>query len=235
MRRLRELAPGVLVATSDLYLTNSTVIAHQGSALLVDPAVLPSELEQLTDELEELGLEVELGFSTHPHWDHLLWPPRLAGVPRYAAARTVEAIAAYPQMTVGALRDVSARWYAEWDVDLFAKVAPLDGDTLSWSGPPARVIVHDAHAPGHAALHFPDLRLLLAGDMASDVEKPGLDWDLPYDQREAYLEGLAALETADPVELFVPGHGHPGDGAELRRRLAADRAYVEALPPGRPA
>jgi hypothetical protein len=27
---------------------------------------------------------VVAGFSTHPHWDHLLWHPRLGDVPRYA-------------------------------------------------------------------------------------------------------------------------------------------------------
>lgn len=227
--RFQEVAEGVLVATSDLYLTNTTAVVHRGRVLLVDPAVLPTELDQLAEELAERGLEIELGFATHPHWDHLLWPPRLAGVPRFAAARTVEAIAAYPAMTHGALQEVSERWYTRWDLDLFAKVQPLGGESLDWSGPRARVIVHDGHAPGHAALHFPDLALLVAGDMVSDVEKPGLDDRLPGDQRQAYLDGLAALESAAPVELFIPGHGHPGDAAELRRRLAADRAHLAAL------
>lgn len=30
--------------------------------------------------------EVAAGFSTHPHWDHLLWHARLGEVPRYATA-----------------------------------------------------------------------------------------------------------------------------------------------------
>jgi glyoxylase-like metal-dependent hydrolase (beta-lactamase superfamily II) len=232
VNRLRELAPGVLVATSDLYLTNSTLIVHEDRALLIDPAVLPSELEQLADEVAGHGIQVELGFGTHAHWDHVLWPSSLASVPRFAAPRTIAAIEAYPEMTRGALREVSARWYAQWDLEQFAKLRPLESETLSWSGPHARVIVHDAHAPGHAALHFPELELLVAGDMVSDVELPGLDWDQPYDQLQAYLGGLNALGSAEPVRLFIPGHGRPGDGDELRRRLDADRTYIGALERG---
>jgi hypothetical protein len=31
------------------------------------------------------------------------------------------------------------------------------------------------------------------------------------------------------VSLVVPGHGSPGDAAELRARLDADRRYLDAL------
>ena len=31
------------------------------------------------------------------------------------------------------------------------------------------------------------------------------------------------------VRQVVPGHGHIGDAAELRRRLAADSGYLDAL------
>ena len=33
------------------------------------------------------GQPVVAGFSTHPHWDHLLWHARLGATPRYATAR----------------------------------------------------------------------------------------------------------------------------------------------------
>jgi hydroxyacylglutathione hydrolase len=37
------------------------------------------------------------------------------------------------------------------------------------------------------------------------------------------------------VRQVVPGHGHVGDAAELRRRLALDAAYLDALAAGKPA
>ena len=52
--------------------------------ILVDPGIDGSELNQLADDLDGLGLPVVAGFSTHPHWDHLLWHSRFGDVPRYA-------------------------------------------------------------------------------------------------------------------------------------------------------
>ena len=56
----------------------------EGGLILVDPGIDGSELNQLADDLDRLGLPVVAGFSTHPHWDHLLWHPRFGAVPRYA-------------------------------------------------------------------------------------------------------------------------------------------------------
>ena len=38
--------------------------------------------------------------------------------------------------------------------------------------------------------------------------------------------------TSAAVEIVVPGHGHVGDGPEFRRRVAADRAYLDAVAAG---
>jgi glyoxylase-like metal-dependent hydrolase (beta-lactamase superfamily II) len=52
--------------------------------ILVDPGIDGSDLKQLADDLDRLGIPVVAGFSTHPHWDHLLWHSRFGDVPRYA-------------------------------------------------------------------------------------------------------------------------------------------------------
>ena len=59
--------------------------------ILVDPGIDGSELNQLADDLDRLGIPVVGGFSTHPHWDHLLWHARFGDVPRYEAI-TVKAM-----------------------------------------------------------------------------------------------------------------------------------------------
>ena len=55
--------------------------------ILVDPGIDGSDLNQLADDLDWLGIPVVAGFSTHPHWDHLLWHSRFGDVPRYATPR----------------------------------------------------------------------------------------------------------------------------------------------------
>jgi hydroxyacylglutathione hydrolase len=69
-----EIAPGVFVATAEMYTTTTTVVAGaDGGCLLVDPAVTVADLAALADWLSARGLRPVAGWSTHPHWDHLLW------------------------------------------------------------------------------------------------------------------------------------------------------------------
>ena len=95
------------------------------------------------------------------------------------------------------------------------------------------MIAHEAHAPGHGALWVQGKGLFIAGDMVSDIEIPTLDLE-SSDPVGDYEEALNRYEQiAREVVSFVPGHGTPGDGAELRRRLAADRRYLAGLVSGR--
>ena len=55
--------------------------------MLIDPEVRGDEMTCLANDLRELGQTVVAGFSTHPHWDHLLWHARLGAAPRYGTAR----------------------------------------------------------------------------------------------------------------------------------------------------
>jgi glyoxylase-like metal-dependent hydrolase (beta-lactamase superfamily II) len=58
------------------------VVRGEDGLILVDPGIDGSELHQLADDLDGLGIPVVAGFSTHPHWDHLLWHARFGDVPR---------------------------------------------------------------------------------------------------------------------------------------------------------
>jgi glyoxylase-like metal-dependent hydrolase (beta-lactamase superfamily II) len=111
-------------------------------------------------------------------------------------------------------------------LELVALVTPLPAG----GGPvPGDVIEHEAHAVGHAALLLADRGVLVAGDMLSDVLIPLLDVRRPG-QVEAYAASLDRLEEAAAhVEVVIPGHGVVARGPEVAARLAADRAYVDAL------
>jgi glyoxylase-like metal-dependent hydrolase (beta-lactamase superfamily II) len=235
LRRLIEHVPGVLVATSDMYMTNTTVVVAGSRCLVIDAGLLPGELRALEAELADRGLTVEAGVSTHAHWDHVLWSAGLGDPPRFAGRKTIETLARSRETMVDdQMRGSGARWYARWDTELVARLTEIPSDqSVPWSGPRAIFIQHDGHVPGHCAVHFPELGVLAAADMVSDVELPGLDWD-QTDQPASYLAGLDALAAVTPVRLFIPGHGRAGDGDALKSRLENDRRYVEELIAGSP-
>jgi glyoxylase-like metal-dependent hydrolase (beta-lactamase superfamily II) len=225
---VHEVASGVYVATAESYTTTTTIVAgDDGYCLLVDPAVSVAELAALARWLGERGLRPAAGWSTHPHWDHLLWSRALGDVPRYATPR---AAAAAARERAGLVADVQESAPGH-DLTLFGQVVALPGGEIGWPGPRAVVYPHDAHAPGHGAVFLPDSGVLIAGDMCSDIEIPLPDLDAP-DPFGGYRAGLGTLAAIPGVTAVVPGHGHPGDVAEFRRRLAADRAYLDAVADG---
>jgi len=220
MRRVSEVATGVLVATSRRELTTSTIVVSGRDAVLIDPAWEPDELTGLADLLDARGLHVSAGFATHAHHDHLLWHPRFGAAPRWASPRTVSLA---NQHRLQLLAELGPDWPPELAA-VFGEVRPAEPETEPAAGEDIVLINHDGHAPGHSALWLPHRRVLIAGDMLSDVELP-----LPLDPDDL-PSYLAALELLAPyvaqAEVVVPGHGHPGRPAE---RLAADRRYLDTL------
>ena len=223
-----EVAPGVYVATAQQYTTTTTIITGaDGGCLLVDPAVSVAELGALARWLRARGLRPVAGWSTHPHWDHLLWSRELGDASRYATPRAVEVTAReLPGLIAGAEESSPGH-----DLSVFGRLRPLAGDEVDWPGPRAVCYAHGAHAPGHGALFLPDTGVLIAGDMCSDIEIPLPDLDAA-DPFGGYRAGLGTLASVPGVRVVIPGHGHAGDRGEYRRRIAADFGYLDAIETG---
>jgi glyoxylase-like metal-dependent hydrolase (beta-lactamase superfamily II) len=232
---LRQVAEGVLIHQSEFLQSNAVVVHGRAGVLLIDPGIQGDEIACLANDLSDSGQPVVAGFSTHPHWDHLLWHARLGEAPRYGTARC----AAY-------MRDLlsDAGWKArvaeglppeiaeEIPLDLLGLITGLPAETtrIPWDGPQIRIIEHQAHAPGHAALLIEERGVLVAGDMLSDVLIPMLDLNDTADPIEDYLAALRLLEgAADDVDVLVPGHGSIGGADQVHARIDQDRAYVHAL------
>lgn len=189
----REITDGVLVATSRREALSSIAILGGGQALVIDPGWESDELEALAAGLARRGLEVCAGFATHAHHDHLLWHPGLGQAPRWASAGTARTA----REERAGLRDALGEGFPAELTALMGQVRPLPvPERLPAAAvPPGRTVellVHDAHAPGHTALWLPEQRVLIAGDMLSDVEIP-----LPYTAQNL-LPYRAALERLAP-------------------------------------
>src|SRR5262249_35826517 len=162
------------------YVTNSTVVSDgDGGCLVIDPAVTVADLAGLAADLRSLALTPPMGFATHPHWGHLLWRAWLGDIPRFRSALTVSgrgrgraplivAVAGRERARLIEGVRLSAPGH---DLNLFGQLSPLDPpDAIAWDGPRAVVVTHQAHAPGHSAVFFPESGTLVAGDMCSDIE-----------------------------------------------------------------
>jgi glyoxylase-like metal-dependent hydrolase (beta-lactamase superfamily II) len=229
---LTQVAEGVLIHKSEFVQTNTVVVHSRAGVLVIDPGVHSAELACLADDLRRMGRPVVAGFSTHPHWDHLLWDPRLGVAPRYGTARG--AAAARDQLSAGVAHIARAAGIPEQvPLDLLGLITGLPTGTaqIPWDGPQVRIIEHEAHAPGHAALLIEDRGVLIAGDMLSDVSIPLLDFNNDTaDPIEDYLAALRLLEGVAPdVDCFVPGHGSIGGADRIHARIDQDRRYVHAL------
>lgn len=235
---LTQVAEGVLTHQSELIQNNAVVVPGQAGALLIDPGLTGDQMTCLSSDLSEMGQPVVAGFSTHPHWDHVLWHAKLGEAPRYGTARCaahmrdVRADADWQSRAAEALPPEIAE---ETPLHLYGLITGLPAGTVQipWDGVEVRIIEHSAHAPGHAALLIEERGVLVAGDMLSDVFVPMLDFNGTKDPVEDYLAGLRLLEgVADDVDVVIPGHGSVGGADQLRARIEQDRAYVLALRDG---
>jgi glyoxylase-like metal-dependent hydrolase (beta-lactamase superfamily II) len=235
---LRQVAEGVLIRESEFCQSNAVVVQGRAGVLLIDPGLHDYEMAALANDLRELGQPVVAGFATHPHWDHLLWHTLLGAAPRYGTARCAAAAAtirdrlsdAREKARIAELIPPDIAEQMQWD--LLGLITGLAAETaqIPWDGPLIRIIEHQAHAPGHAALLIEERGVLVAGDMLSDVLMPMFDLNGTTDPIEDYLAALRLLESvAGDVDVVVPGHGSVGGADQIRARIDQDRAYVDAV------
>ena len=232
-----QIAEGVFTHESEFIHSNSVVVEGQDGVLLIDPGITADEMESLADELRRLGKPVVAGFATHPDWDHALWHANFGDVPRYGTARCAAALSdllSLPDWKAQVAGMLPPEYAEAIPMDLFGRITalPAGASRVPWDGPTVRILEHQAHAPGHAALVVEERGVLVAGDMLSDILIPFLDLDAsdPIDDYAAALQMFEGL--AGDVVAVVPGHGSVAGPDQLRARIEQDRAYLRALRDG---
>jgi glyoxylase-like metal-dependent hydrolase (beta-lactamase superfamily II) len=235
---LRQIAEGVLIHESEFCQSNAVVVHGRAGVLLIDPGVQGDEMACLANDLSDSGQTVVAGFSTHPHWDHLLWHARLGAAPRYSTAHceaTVRDRLSDPGAKARVAALIPPDVVEQVPLDLLGLITGLPAEMaqIPWDGPQVRIVEHQAHAPGHAALLIEERGVLVAGDMLSDVLIPMLDLNGTADPIEDYLAALRLVEdVAGDVDVLVPGHGSIGRADQVHTRIDQDRTYVQALRDG---
>lgn len=227
-----DLGGGVLVRQSRAFLMNSVALLDREHAVLVDPGVLPSELDDLAARVRTVNPASVTLIFTHAHWDHVL------GRPWWPAARTVahDRFPADLQRSMQWIHEeadtIAAKHGEKWakrfePFRLDERVAGLHFMRFG----PWRAVLRDAfgHSESQLSVHLPESRILIAADMLSDIEVPTLNVVPPA----VYLETLRTLEpliAGGAIETIVPGHGSIARGrAAVERIFARDVGYLETL------
>ena len=229
-----DLGDGVRVRQSRAFAMNSVLLLDPEHAMVVDPGVLPSELDDLARVVDETAPAAVTLFFTHAHWDHVLGRPWWPRAKTLAHDRFAQELRADRAAILREAESLAIRHTERWE----GGFAPFEPD-LAVSGlrfmrlDPWRLVLRDA--PGHSAsqltCHLADLGLLIAADMLSDIEPPILDGPCaPY---RATLEALLVLAEHDAIETLVPGHGSVAEGREaVLARFRTDLDYLDALEQG---
>lgn len=154
---LHEVAEGVLVHESEFLQSNSVVVQGRDGVLLIDPGVTAGEMATLANDLRGLGQPVVAGFSTHPDWDHVLWHANFGGALRYGTARcaaSIQDLLSHADWRDRIAEGLPPEYAEEIPMDLLGLITglPANAEQFPWDGPKIRIIEHQAHSPGHAAL-----------------------------------------------------------------------------------
>lgn len=226
-----DLGGGVLVRRSRAFRMHSVLLLDPEHAVIVDPGVLPSELDDIAERAKGASPRRTTLMFTHAHWDHVLgrswWPEAgTAGheLMTYEMASDADGTRSEAEIVAERFGERWPRAFEPFVID--ESLAGAGAVTLG----PWRIEFRDA--PGHCdsslTLHLPDQRVMIAGDLASDTEIPGLDGS-PGVYRKT-IEGLVALCDRGAIEVLIPGHGSIARGsAAVAARLNADLAYLSAL------
>lgn len=233
------MARNVLVFTSGAYALNSGVVLGGTSAagddaalsaLLVDPALFPGDLDRIATFLEATSHDAARVLLTHSDWDHVVGAGRFAGAAVVASALYPGRVETDGPRIVRALEEFDRKLYVVRKTG-FTIPSPdtLVGSPseLVWSGPSARLIPARGHTPDGLMLLLRTEHVLFAGDYLSDREIPFVG-----DSVGAYLDTLAsvrALLRRSEVEILVPGHGDVCGCAEIEARIDEDSDYLARL------
>jgi glyoxylase-like metal-dependent hydrolase (beta-lactamase superfamily II) len=101
----------------------------------------------------------------------------------------------------------------------------LHGDAVRIGGRDWRVIVGYGHAPEHASLFSPDLRVLISGDMVLpriSTNVSVFDYEPDANPLPLYLRSLDGYADLPEDTLVLPSHGRPFKGLHERIRQQHD-------------
>lgn len=226
---INKISPGIWLSKSKFWETTSTIIQNSNGCVLIDPGVFPSELNDISNFIKDKP--VGAGLITHAHWDHILWMPEFGYVPRYCSAETLVIMQkdrnhSIEEMEAFAKDNKMAP--DEWKNILNFNARTFSPGLAEESDLDIEVIPTPGHQGGHCSFWLGDSKVLICGDLLSNIEVPTIESSLQSIGQ--YLSSLDKLEPyVQKARYVVPGHGKICPAEEALRRLEKDKRYLHAL------
>lgn len=187
---------------------NMSLLVGDDHVAMIDDGLAPLAPNLLSFVSETARRPINFMINTHVHGDHT------GGNAHFAENGTV--VFAHHNIRKRLLEDSGP---AGGDGGL-PVVTFGDGVTFHLNGIEARVFhLPRAHTDGDAAIFFPDVNVIHAGDLMFHKLFPFIDLD-NGGTVAGYIDGQQSLVSlADDDTIIIPGHGELASKADLRRSL----------------
>lgn len=220
----------ITVFESQLYKTTSTVIQTEDCIIVVDPCILPFEVDEIREYVMRIrGSRRIYLILTHSDWDHIV------GAGAFPEA-TVIASANFqkknPEEMIEQVKAFDDEYYIDRKTPL---IYPNVDMIVEKDGQPLKIgntVLTFYEAKGHTddgifAIVEP-LGIWIAGDYLSDIEFPFI-----YSGSKDYVETLEKTETIlanHQINILIPGHGHAAfSKEEILKRKNESLLYIISL------
>lgn len=202
------------VFESQLYKTTSTVIQTEDCVIVVDPCLLPSEVDEIREHVVSMkGNRPVYLIITHSDWDHIV------GAGAFPEAIVIASEAFQLKNPNEILEQVKAfddEYYIDRktpvvypNVDIVVK---KDGEQLKIGNTTLTFYEAKGHTDDGIFAIVEPLGIWIAGDYLSDIEFPFI-----YSSSTDYmktLEKTEAILSVHRIKFLITGHGHVARSTE---------------------
>lgn len=218
------------VFESQLYKTTSTVIETDDCVIVVDPCLLPFEVDAIQEYVMDMkGSRPIYLIITHSDWDHIV------GAVAFPEATVIASKAFTSKNKEEIVEQVKAfddQYYIDRnspiiypDVDI---TVTKDGEQLKIGNTVLTFYLAKGHTDDGIYAIVEPIGIWITGDYLSDIEFPFI-----YSGSEDYVETLEKTEeilNKHKISILIPGHGHLAfHEEEIVKRKNDSLHYIKSL------
>lgn len=215
---------------SQIYKTTSTVIKTDDCIIVVDPALLPLEIDEIREHVSKIKKDLPIYLiMTHSDWDHIV------GASGFPEAKVI-ASNAFSSKNGDEIIEQAKEFFDQYYIDqklpiIFPDVnIPVikDGQQLKIGNTTFTFYEAKGHTDDGIFTIIEPYGYFIAGDYLSDIEFPFI-----YSSSKDYVETLRKTEQIlnnHTINVLIPGHGHVAfSKEEIMKRKNDSLHYISNL------